>query len=584
MACRKVIFMMCILAIFSKIEICCPDIASENMFVEVANKVKPAVVSIVTKHANEVKEKISERIDYGSGMIIDTEGYILTADSVVTNAEDIKVILPDRREFDGELKGMDKRFGVAVIKIDAKGLPAVGFGDSDALKVRQFVIASGYQGNGSGPTFIVGVINAFKRSLPPPSNYVFGDLIQTDAPILPGFGGGPLVNIKGEVIGVLYVHVTDGVSCAIPVNSVKQAIDSLIKHGRVTSGWLGVGIWDIKPELAKSLGLLDLNGVFVMEVFPDTPAEKAGLRVEDVIRSFDGKDIKSPSDLMLAVATTDVGKRVKVLIIRDKSEKEIEVEVGERPEEKKSTLMRKSKTKQEVLVIGDIPVIGKIRSDAKEDESGSGYALTVEADGAYLLRFPPNSEPEVAGSIDQIFQNHTRLDIQFVPGVDQSAIQKLEEYMHDRNFSITSRIRATEEGQGITSWTLRKNPERLQIYIGRNIEERQTRGRRQTGVYEVHATDLGKHIQVGELQEVDKEPTRITIFFDDEGKVLLKNFIAQNPGQKLFLQTEGVGVGEGEVPNEGDWTSLTFTLSPGKLKRLEHAFEMSKLQLIRTKR
>jgi hypothetical protein len=108
--------------------------------------------------------------------------------------------------------------------------------------------------------------------------------------------------------------------------------------------------------------------------------------------------------------------------------------------------------------------------------------------------------------------------------------------------------------------------------------------RRQTRVYELHATDLGKYIQVGELQEVDKEPTRIIIFLDDEGKVLLKNLIAQSPCQKLFLQAEGVSVGEGEVPNEGDWTSLTFTLLPDKLKRFEHAFEISKLQLIRTKR
>ncbi len=352
-----IFFTMCILAIFSKIEICYPDIALENMFVEVANKVKPAVVSIVTKHANEVKEKTSERIGFGSGMIIDPEGYILTADFVVADAEDIEVIFPDRREFKGELKGIDKRFGVAVIKIDTKGLPVVEFGDSDALKVTQFVMAAGY-GHG-GLSFTVGVINALNRRLSTPSNYVISDFIQTDVAMLPGFGGGPLVNIKGEVIGILYVRVIDGVSYVIPVNSVKQAIDSLIKHGRVTRGWLGIGLEDINPELAKSLGLPDLNGVFVMEVFPDTPAEKSGLKVEDVIRSFDGKDVKSSSDLMLAAATTDVGKRVKILIIRDKSEKEIEVEVGERPEEKKSTLMQKSETKQEVPVIGDIPVIGK---------------------------------------------------------------------------------------------------------------------------------------------------------------------------------------------------------------------------------
>ncbi|MBI4377944.1 MAG: trypsin-like peptidase domain-containing protein, partial [Nitrospinae bacterium] len=266
------------------------------MFVNVANKVKPAVVSIITKHANEVKEKTSERIGFGSGMIIDPEGYILTADFVVADTEDIEVIFPDKREFKGELKGMDKRFGVAVIKIDAKGLPVVEFGDSDALKVTQFVMAAGY-GHG-GLSFTVGVINALNRRLSTPSNYVISDFIQTDVAMLPGFGGGPLVNMKGEVIGILYIRVVDAVSYAIPVNSVKQAIDRLIKHGRVTRGWLGIGIEDINPELAKSLGLPDLNGVFVTEVFSDAPAEKSGLKVEDVIRSFDGKEVKSSRDLM----------------------------------------------------------------------------------------------------------------------------------------------------------------------------------------------------------------------------------------------------------------------------------------------
>lgn len=223
MACRKVIFMTCILAILYKIDICYPDTAIENVFVETARKVGPAVVRIVTKHAPSE----FEQMDVGSGMIIDTEGYILTADFAVTDAEDIKVILPDRREFKGEIKGRDKKIGVAVIKISAKGLPTVEFGDSNALKVRQFVMASCYHGNESSPTFTVGVVSALHRSLLVSNRYEFNDLIQTDAGMKAGFGGGPLVDTDKKVVGMILSELTPGVGYAIPINRVRNILESL---------------------------------------------------------------------------------------------------------------------------------------------------------------------------------------------------------------------------------------------------------------------------------------------------------------------------------------------------------------------
>ena len=364
MACRKVIFMMCILVIFSKIEICYPDTAIENVFVASARRIGPAVVCIVTKHAFEVKiiddvpiigkifrtqetetpsvnPRKFEQVGIGSGIIIDSDGYILTADFVVTNTEDIKVILSDRREFKGEVKGRDKRRGVAVIKIEAKGLPAVELGDSDALKLIQFVMATGYDGGltpyGDGPSFTIGVISALHRSLPFYDKYVFSDLIQTDAFMRLGFGGGPLVDTNGKVIGICFVtespEKSPGIGYAIPINRVKDVLEKLKLGKEIDYGWMGIGLIDIDDRLAADYGLKDKRGVFIAEVFKDTPAEKSGLWEEDIILEFDGKPINNVRGLTELVSMSEPGKSVILKVVRNGKEKVISVEIGTRPKE-----------------------------------------------------------------------------------------------------------------------------------------------------------------------------------------------------------------------------------------------------------
>ena len=291
----------------------------------------------------EMPEQEFKQSGLGSGVIIDQEGHILTNEHVVGDADKITVTLPDGREFKGEIKGKDRRSDLAVIKINAKNLPVAQIGDSDNLKIGQWVVAIGnpfgFALENPEPTVTVGVISALHRSLGRVFSREkdFSDLIQTDAAINPGNSGGPLVNLKGEIVGVnVAIFSTtggyQGVGFAIPVNRAKKIIAQLIAGKKILYGWLGVIVQDLTDDLAGYFGLADKNGVLVAKVIEDGPAQKAGLKESDVIKQIDAKAVNNVKELLSIVGNAEVGKKVKVQVVREKKQLTLEVQLGERPE------------------------------------------------------------------------------------------------------------------------------------------------------------------------------------------------------------------------------------------------------------
>lgn len=359
-------------------------IVMEDAIINVANTTGKAVVSISTEHTAKIKsmgnrkiyfngrpynggspfggddndpfskffdnfmgnapDKEFKRMGLGSGVIIDSKGYILTNEHVINDADKIKVTLSDGREFKGEVKGRDPRSDLAVIKIDANNLPVASLGDSDNLKIGQWVVAIGnpfgYALQNPEPTVTVGVISALHRSLGRvmSHNRDYNNLIQTDAAINPGNSGGPLVNLKGEIVGInVAIFSTSGgyqgVGFAIPANSAKRIVTRLIEGKKIAYGWLGITVQDLTDDLSKYFGLSDKNGVLVAKVLNDGPAAKAGMKESDVIKQFDNKPVNNVKDLLNIVGSTEVGRKVKVMVIRDKKPITFDAVVGERPED-----------------------------------------------------------------------------------------------------------------------------------------------------------------------------------------------------------------------------------------------------------
>ncbi len=265
----------------------------------------------------------------GSGFILDREGFIVTNNHVVEGADQIKVRLPDEREFDAKVIGRDPKTDLALIQIDgAKDLSALKMGDSEKLEVGSWVLAVGSP-FGLEQTVTAGIVSAKGRFI---GAGPYDDFIQTDASINPGNSGGPLLNMNGEVVGINTAIVAQGqgIGFAIPVNLAQTIIAQLKEHGSVTRGWMGVGIQDLTAELAQYYGLKDQKGVLVTQVFPGDPADKAGIKVKDVIVAVDGKPVGTSRELSSAVAGMPVGKEVPVQILRDGKEQTVKVQLTER--------------------------------------------------------------------------------------------------------------------------------------------------------------------------------------------------------------------------------------------------------------
>ena len=270
----------------------------------------------------------------GSGFIIDQDGYVVTNNHVVKNAEEIIVRLSDRRELPAKIIGSDPRSDVALLKVDADKLPVVKIGKSHDLKVGEWVMAIGSP-FGFDHSVSVGVVSAIGRNLPS-ENYV--PFIQTDVAINPGNSGGPLFNLDGEVVGInsqIYSRTGGfmGLSFAIPVDVAMDAVKQLKTTGKVARGWLGILIQDVNRELAESFGMKQPRGAVVLRVLPDSPAAKAGFKVGDVVVEFDGKKIYRSSDLPLAVGQADIGSKSTVTVIREGKSKTLKVTIAELPPE-----------------------------------------------------------------------------------------------------------------------------------------------------------------------------------------------------------------------------------------------------------
>jgi serine protease Do len=270
----------------------------------------------------------------GSGFIISKDGYVMTNYHVVKDADEIIVRLSDRRELKAEVIGVDQRSDVALLKIEATGLPVVKIGKSSELEVGEWVLAIGSP-FGFDHSATAGIVSAKGRSLPR-ENYV--PFIQTDVAINPGNSGGPLFNQEGEVVGVnsqIYSRTGGymGLSFAIPVEVAMDVADQLKTGGRVKRGWLGVLIQDVTLDLAESFGMKHPRGALVAKVLPDSPAQKAGIKVGDVIVEFNKEKIQNSAALPPIVGSSEVGVRLPVTIIRSGREKLIKVKLDELPED-----------------------------------------------------------------------------------------------------------------------------------------------------------------------------------------------------------------------------------------------------------
>lgn len=324
--------------------------ATDAAYTRLVQAVMPSVVSVTSSRKTYQRLPLSledlinrqQRVvegptatSLGSGVIVSKEGHVLTNHHVVDGMSEVRVALTDGRNVEAKLIGSDKNSDVAVLKIDASDIQALPLGDSDALFQGQQVVAVGnpYGLDGSA-TF--GKVSATGRKTGNDSGLEY---IQTDAAVNQGNSGGPLLNVRGEIIGINSAIFTktggwQGISFAIPSNTARRVMEGILKRGRLVRGWLGIGFGTvISPRLAASLGLPDMKGAIVTEISPGSPAERAGLRPEDVVRRMNGKDVDDGPALLKIIAGLEVGAAVEIEIIRGGQSGKTTVTVEELPDQ-----------------------------------------------------------------------------------------------------------------------------------------------------------------------------------------------------------------------------------------------------------
>jgi serine protease Do len=272
----------------------------------------------------------------GSGVIVDPDGYILTNNHVINGADELSVLLEDGNRVKATVVGSDPRTDIAVLKIDAKNLPALKFGNSDDLRIGEWVMAVGSPfSENLQATVTSGIVSALGRSGMQLNDYE--NFIQTDAAINPGNSGGALVNLHGELVGLNSAIASrtggsNGIGFAIPSSLAQDVMTDLIQNGKVNRGWLGVTIQNVNEDLAAAMDLPVKEGVFISSVIPDGPAAAAGLQAEDVITAFNGMTVRDSNELRFAVAGADPGTRSEVNVLRDGHDRTFTVKLGEYPE------------------------------------------------------------------------------------------------------------------------------------------------------------------------------------------------------------------------------------------------------------
>lgn len=344
--------------------------AFNNAFIQVAEKVTPSIVQITV--VTTVKNKLPEEFHFffpfkddipreqqggGSGIIISEDGYILTNNHVVEDAKQVTVTLHDKREFDATIVGRDPLTDLAVIKIDAEHLPVAYLGDSDKIKVGQWVMAIGNPLS-LASTVTAGIISAKSRNINIiRDQYGVENFIQTDAAINPGNSGGALVDLNGAVIGVNSAIATNGMTqsyigygFAIPINLAKSVARDLIANGKVNRGYIGISISEVDAQTAKAIGLKEPKGVLVQALVKGGAAEKADIKEGDVILKIDDREVNQPNELQSYVAAKRAGTEVKLTIFRNGKEIERYVTLKAREEDsnkKVTTVSNKDKSKAE---------------------------------------------------------------------------------------------------------------------------------------------------------------------------------------------------------------------------------------------
>ena len=365
----------------------------------------------------------------GSGVIVSDDGYILTNNHVIERSDEITVTLSNGKEYAAELVGRDAAgtqvsgTDLAVLKIDAEGLPTLPFGDSDQLEVGEWVIAIGTPLNFS-QTVTRGIVSAKGR----PgwfSGIKYGNFIQTDAPINRGNSGGALINIRGELVGINTAIITGGTSMgnigigfAVPSKMAQQVLPQLIKHGKVERGWLGISMRNVDPDLAEKLNFDTPRGAFVRGVSKGSPADKAGIQRSDVIVEFNGETIRNSNDLMHVVAATAVGESVEVIVLRgDTEEKRLTVKLGKRTEEaidKLNAQLYEADTRR--IELGE----ARLNGDAQKEAFAGLHVQNLTSEIAERYGYASDEKGVV---VTQVESGSTAEEKGIVPG---SLIQEME--------------------------------------------------------------------------------------------------------------------------------------------------------------
>ena len=327
----------------------------------------------------------------GSGVIVSPDGYILTNNHVIDKATDIKVMLADKREFAGKVIGADAKTDIAVVKIAATGLPTITLGDSSKLQVGDYAFAIGNP-FGVGETATMGIISATGRNGLDIEDYE--DFIQTDAAINPGNSGGALLDARGDLIGINTAILSggsggnQGIGFAIPINMAKYVMDQILKHGKVVRGFIGVGIQEVTPDLAKAFNIPAEKGALVGSVEPNSPGAKAGLQRGDAIESLNGEPIGGPNGFRLKIATMAPGTTVHLAVNRNGERREVTLTLGEMPS---------GKNAGPETGAGESSPMANVRVEQLTPEIRGQLGLRSDVKGVVVDDVPENSPAADAG-------------------------------------------------------------------------------------------------------------------------------------------------------------------------------------------